>query len=142
MKEVRRRVLPWTLFGVDIDVAACEKCRITYGAVVKQSTAICMPFSEDFADVVIASDVIEHLDYEYHAYFADELVRVTKPGGVIVITTPVVHHSEAKMERLHHRSHASAERLCELFSGAEQLAEKRFYKTELTDPTVLLAFRK
>lgn len=45
-----------------------------------------VPVSDGFADVVVAVEVIEHL--ENPRQFARELSRLTKPGGWLVVTTP------------------------------------------------------
>jgi len=44
------------------------------------------PVDDSFFDVTVAADIIEHLINTGH--FVKELVRITKPGGVIVISTP------------------------------------------------------
>lgn len=45
-----------------------------------------LPFADGTFDVVCALDVIEHIDNDYAA--ADELWRVCKPGGLLLITVP------------------------------------------------------
>ncbi|TXF88341.1 class I SAM-dependent methyltransferase [Neolewinella aurantiaca] len=45
-----------------------------------------LPFKEAFFDVVISAEVIEHVT-DTKAYI-DNLLRVTKPGGKIIISTP------------------------------------------------------
>jgi SAM-dependent methyltransferase len=45
-----------------------------------------MPFADDSFDAVFALDVLEHVDDE--GQFAREIVRVLKPGGKLVLTTP------------------------------------------------------
>lgn len=47
-----------------------------------------LPLPDDHFDCVVAIEVIEHL--ENHFQFMREMVRVTKPGGLIIITTPNV----------------------------------------------------
>lgn len=47
-----------------------------------------IPVDDDSYDVVVSIEVIEHL--ENHFRFMDELIRVTRPGGIIIITTPNV----------------------------------------------------
>lgn len=45
-----------------------------------------VPLPQDFADVVCAVEIIEHL--ENPRAFVRELVRLTKPGGLVIVTTP------------------------------------------------------
>jgi SAM-dependent methyltransferase len=44
------------------------------------------PLADGFADVVLSVETIEHL--ENPRAFVRELVRLTKPGGLVMITTP------------------------------------------------------
>jgi ubiquinone/menaquinone biosynthesis C-methylase UbiE len=45
-----------------------------------------MPFEDGSFDVVVSSEVIEHVPHPFDAIA--ELVRVLKPGGILVVTTP------------------------------------------------------
>ena len=45
-----------------------------------------LPFRNNSFDCVIAAEIIEHLDKP--AEFTEELLRVVKPGGVLIVTTP------------------------------------------------------
>jgi len=45
-----------------------------------------IPFESDSFDCVVSIEVIEHI--EHHARFIAELMRVTRPNGMILITTP------------------------------------------------------
>lgn len=45
-----------------------------------------IPLDDQFADIVISAETIEHL--ENPRAFMRELVRITKPGGTVIITTP------------------------------------------------------
>ncbi len=46
------------------------------------------PFGENIFDCVIASEVIEHIYDTEH--FLDEIKRILKPSGILIITTPNV----------------------------------------------------
>jgi len=48
-----------------------------------------LPFENNLFDVVHCSHVIEHLYYPDIVKAIDELVRVTKPGGFIIIRSPL-----------------------------------------------------
>jgi len=56
--------------------------RILFGC----ADALCLPFADESFDVVICSEVLEHIP-NYIAAIA-ELSRVTKPGGHLCITVP------------------------------------------------------
>ena len=45
-----------------------------------------LPFRDSSFDTIYALDVLEHVDDEAH--FARELLRVLKPGGRLILTTP------------------------------------------------------
>lgn len=47
-----------------------------------------LPYKDDTFDCVVSVEVVEHI--ENHFTYMSEIVRVTKPGGTIVITTPNV----------------------------------------------------
>ena len=49
-------------------------------------------------DIVISIETIEHLENPFH--FISELHRVTKPNGLIVITTPNVHSIRSRLKFL------------------------------------------
>jgi len=44
------------------------------------------PVADGWADLVVTSEVVEHV-YDFPAYF-DELARVSRPGGLVYLTTP------------------------------------------------------
>jgi SAM-dependent methyltransferase len=69
-----------TYVGVEIDAATDA---------VAQSFAVCgsgtaLPFREECADVTYCSNVLEHVAQGWH--MTDELVRVTRPGGIIFLS--------------------------------------------------------
>jgi len=75
------------------DVTACEldPVRISHirkiGLKCDKVDLNCkLPYNDRLFDIVISSDVIEHLTRPYD--FIQEIGRVTKKGGMLIITTP------------------------------------------------------
>lgn len=48
--------------------------------------ALCLPFSDESFEVIVASEIIEHIGNPKN--FVSELIRCLKPGGKLIITTP------------------------------------------------------
>jgi len=76
--------------GVEVEAcdfrAECFKCRdISF---IKADLNEKLPCESNRYDFTVAIEVIEHI--ENHFRFVSEMIRVTKPGGIIVITTPNV----------------------------------------------------
>lgn len=81
-----RSVLPWRgvpYVGVDLD---------SHGAAFGPGEFVCadlsrpLPLGDGCADVVVAVEVVEHLENP-RALFR-EAVRILRPGGLLVVTTP------------------------------------------------------
>ena len=71
---------------VDISAPALTKLR-ERGAQVTLSPISSLPFADGAFDLVCALDIIEHVDDDDGAL--SELSRVTKPGGALLISTPL-----------------------------------------------------
>ncbi len=75
-------------YGIDISTYALEnalaevKDRITFGSLTE------IPFADEEFDVMTAFDVIEHIHPKDTSNMIEEIRRVLKPGGIIIITTP------------------------------------------------------
>jgi ubiquinone/menaquinone biosynthesis C-methylase UbiE len=77
------------LWGVDIDAHSLEQARISYPHIhFKHQTAAALPFPDTMFDVVILSEVIEHVGDENKKAIIDEIHRVLKAGGVLILTAP------------------------------------------------------
>lgn len=51
-----------------------------------QASGLALPFDAESFDIVIASEVFEHIQYDQDAL--EEIARVVKPGGVLVVSVP------------------------------------------------------
>lgn len=74
--------------GVDFNPLAIELFAARGVAPVARATAMALPFSDETFDVVTCLDVLYHRAVVDDAAAAQELARVLKPGGVLLITLP------------------------------------------------------
>ncbi len=72
-------------YGIDLSDAAIARCKYK-GLNILKMDATQTRFQEQFFDVIIASDVLEHIQ-EQHAALA-EWYRILKRGGLLVIFVP------------------------------------------------------
>jgi SAM-dependent methyltransferase len=97
-----------------------------------------LPFEASSFDLVTALDVLEHIGDDLRAL--DELLRVTREGGVLVITVPAYgflwsEHDEA----LHHRRRYAASELRNKLTNAGFAVERiSYYITFLFFPILLM----
>ncbi len=73
--------------GVDIDLEALSQARTNNpGIDFRHASLEALPFTDATFDTVICTDVLEHVTDEI--VVLNELYRVLKPGGTLVLTTP------------------------------------------------------
>lgn len=110
--EVLRVRPSWTGYGLDISEAAINYARrlaahkgVAARAQFQTGCLMNLPFAISSLDVVIASEVVEHLPSLERVF--EELSRVLAPGGLLLATVPAESHTPAHMHALN-----SAEDLC------------------------------
>lgn len=115
-----------------------SKSRGTTGLV--RSDLESLPFAGSSIDVITALDVLEHVDRDLPAM--DELFRVIKKNGVLIITVPAYgflwsEHDEA----LHHRRRYAASELRNKLTNAGFEVERiTYYITFLFFPILFMRF--
>lgn len=116
--EVLQEKEAWTGYGLDISDAAINYARrlATHKGVAERAhfqtgCLMDLPFASGSINIVIASEVVEHLPRPERVF--KELSRVLAPGGLLLVTMPVESHTPAHMQALN-----SAENLCGLVEGA------------------------
>ena len=80
----------WKLFGTDIDEEAISWCQNHLSNLAKFSRNSEWPpsqFPSDFFDFVYSISIFTHLPQAMQFAWLDELSRITKPGGVLFLTT-------------------------------------------------------
>ena len=99
-----------------------------------------LPFAASTFDVITALDVLEHINDDLRAL--DELLRVAREGGMLVITVPAYgflwsEHDEA----LHHRRRYAASELRNKLTNAGFEVERiSYYITFLFFPILFMRF--
>jgi ubiquinone/menaquinone biosynthesis C-methylase UbiE len=103
--EVLRVQPGWTGYGLDISAAAINYARrlaahkgVAERVQFQTGCLMNLPFASHSLDVVIASEVVEHLP-DPERVFA-ELSRVLAPGGLLLVTVPAASHTPAHMHAL------------------------------------------
>lgn len=76
-----------SLFGVDLDQSSLNYGASRVKAKFIQAAADKLPFKANFFDVVLATEIIEHLTQPEK--LIQEANRVLKPSGYLILTTPV-----------------------------------------------------
>ena len=75
------------VWGLDFAQESIERLREVYTKVqYVVGDALNTPFKDKFFDAVVAGEIIEH--FEEPQKFVDELVRICKPGGRVILSTP------------------------------------------------------
>jgi SAM-dependent methyltransferase len=101
------RVLRWLrdrvpagqeLYGTDIDAEAISWCRkrLGFGRFTTNAGSPPLDFADDRFDFVYAISVFSHLREDYQKAWLGELSRVTRPGGIVLLTV----HGPSCTERL------------------------------------------
>jgi ubiquinone/menaquinone biosynthesis C-methylase UbiE len=77
------------VYGIDIDQETVNYAKENYRAkniIYKVGSATDIPLGDNSVDVVVSFETIEHID-DYEKYL-QEIKRILRPGGVLVLSTP------------------------------------------------------
>lgn len=80
-----RRYTPY-VFGIEVETQRAVEARSHDQALVTQAVGETLPFPDATFDVVFSHEVLEHVQND--RLCAREMVRVTRPGGHIVVFVP------------------------------------------------------
>lgn len=98
-----------------------------------------LPFADNLFDIVVMSEVLEHLDNDVLSRTIDELKRVLKTDGIVIGTVPADENLQdslvicpccgSKFHRWGHVQSFSKNRIRELFNGklTFKLLERRYF---------------
>ena len=78
-----------SVIGVDVDPAAIAHARTTYGGEnlrFVEGSALDLPLGDASVDAVVSFETLEHV--REHARFMEEVKRVLRPAGKLIVSTP------------------------------------------------------
>lgn len=129
--------------GVDFSAEAVEFCRLRGLQRVQQASLEELPFEASRFDLIVSTDVIEHVDDDGRAL--GELRRVAAPGGRLLVTVPAYSWLWSRHdESLHHRRRYTAARLSRRMeeAGWAPRVTTYFFTALLPGVAAVRAFRR
>lgn len=100
--------------GLDPSAEAIRWCAEKGLGAVEQGTVAAIPFPDATFDLVVATDIIEHVDDDVGAL--TEIARVLKPSGALLVTVPAFpslwgHQDEVAHHKRRYRAHELLDRI-------------------------------
>jgi SAM-dependent methyltransferase len=112
--------------GIDMSAEALAHCRALGCQKTLEGDLTALPLAEGVADLVVASDILEHLDNDVLG--AQEIFRVLAPGGTAVITVPAFRWLWGPQDDVsHHKRRYTKKELETLLTGAGLVIHKLTY---------------
>lgn len=127
------------VFGLEFDGTAAAMCRgVEASARVVKGDLCRLPFAEAVFDLIVSTDVIEHIEQDVAAL--REMSRVLAARGRIVLTTPAYAWAYSSHDRhLHHVRRYSAARLRSAFRDAGlRVLHRSRYNALLATPVLAI----
>lgn len=124
-----------TAYGVEVSTVAIQMLRQRdLNLIVRSDANEPMPFKSNVFSIITCLDVLEHLENDFG--LLGEMVRVCKPGGIILITVPAMpflwsRHDEA----LHHKRRYTKKQLLNQIESLNcTVVKATYYNTSLFLP--------
>jgi ubiquinone/menaquinone biosynthesis C-methylase UbiE len=124
--------------GVDMREEARRYCEKKGLGSVTIGDATKLPFSDETFGLVLATDVIEHIDDDHAA--VTEFARVMMPGGVLLVTVPAFQALWGLQDiKAHHKRRYTMSSLLSVINKSELSIEKSFYFNYILFLPILIA---
>ncbi len=126
--------------GVDLSEDAIRWCAEKGLGMVHQGDACALPFPDASFDLVLATDIIEHVDRDDIAL--GEITRVLRPGGHALLTVPAFESIRGLQDRVaHHKRRYLKGQLLNRVRESGLTPGKAFYFNSLLFVPIWLARR-
>src|SRR5262245_43591033 len=124
--------------GLDLSENALRLCKEKQLGNVIRGDITRLPFFHDQADLVLATDVIEHVDDDRAA--VREIARVLKPGGVVLVAAPAFRQLWGLQDEFaQHKRRYRKHELEQILSDAGMIVERSYYFNYLLFFPILFA---
>jgi SAM-dependent methyltransferase len=128
------------VIGIDQSPEAIRFCAEKGLGLVRRGDIRALEFPDRRFDLVLATDIIEHVDDDLGAL--RELRRVLKPGGYLLLTVPAFRLLWGVQDEVsHHKRRYSLRNLLSTLRVAELSPREHFYFNYLLFPLILAARR-
>jgi SAM-dependent methyltransferase len=122
--------------GVDMSPDALAHCRALGCRSTLEGDLTALPLGDASADLVVASDILEHLDDDLAG--AREIARVVRPAGKVVITVPAFQWLWGPQDDVsHHKRRYTRKELVSLLERAGLVVERASYFNFFLFPAIL-----
>jgi SAM-dependent methyltransferase len=100
-----------TAIGMDCDMAGLKANRQRGLSDMVQASAFALPFADGTVDLIICSEVLEHLPADMDRTALECMARALRPGGRLIITTPSLEglRSRSRLRNLGHTQPGTGE---------------------------------
>lgn len=124
--------------GLDLSEDAIRWCAEKGLGKVEKGDACNLPFADQEFDLVLATDIIEHVDDDLRA--VSEIYRVLAPGGTAIITVPAFQSLWGLQDTVsHHKRRYRQQQLLDVVSKAGLESRSSFYFNYLLFVPIWLA---
>ena len=113
------------VYSFDISQKMIDRCR-DYGIEARYGDITNLSLNDDFANIFICSETLEHITTDKSIGAINEIKRICKNNGYICITTPANERQCLSVKR--HKQFLSRFCLIEYFSGLEVIFDGIFCK--------------
>lgn len=125
------------VYGLDISKEAIDKCKEKGIKNVKAADAIKTGFKDKEFDIIIASDVLEHIKDENKA--VNEWKRLLKPNGTLIVFVPAFMSLWSKHDEInHHFKRYRNKEFVHVFDKYFKIIKKGYWNFSLFFPMFLI----
>ena len=128
------------VMGLDSSQDAIRFCEEKGLGPVQRGDVCAMPFEDESFDLVLATDIVEHVDDDIRA--VQEIARVLAPGGTVLITVPAFESLWGLQDKVaQHKRRYTQKVLAKTIAGATLQMTRCYYFNYLLFAPIWLARR-